>query len=77
MAFRETIGNTEKNPVGLWLLRAGNGDVEIFVRAKLAGTLTVVAVLVFMYRCKSWSAVPVTTFISAFQTWLLAYLTFA
>ena len=75
--FRDSIGLMEKNPIGLWLIRLGAGDVEIFVRAKLAGTLLVATVLFTMYRCRACSAIPVTTSIAAFQVSLLAYLTFA
>lgn len=77
VVFRETIGGMEKNPLGQWLLHAGAGDVEIFVRAKLAGTLTVVVILTFMYRSRNSSTVPVTTSLAALQTGVLAYLTFA
>ena len=76
VVFQDTIVQLERNPAGSWLLSLGNGDVEIFVRAKLAGTLIVAAVLVFMHRYQSASTTPVTTSLAALQTGLFAYLTF-
>lgn len=75
--FSESIGVMEQNPIGQWLLALDNGGVWLFVRAKLAGTLSVVAILTAMYRCHSRRTVPVTTSIAAYQTALLSYLTFA
>lgn len=75
--FSESIGVMEQNPIGQWLLALDNGEVSVFVRAKLAGTLCVVAILTAMYRCHSRRTVPVTTSIAAYQTALLSYLTFA
>jgi len=75
--FRDHMLLMEENPMGRWLLEVGHGDVEIFVRAKLAGTLTVVSVLTFLWRYHKRTALPVTTSVAAYQTGLLAYLTFA
>lgn len=75
--FREHIVVMEENPMGIWLIKAGGGDVEIFVRAKLAGTVTVLAILTFLWRYHKRTAFPVTTSVAAYQTGLLAYLTFA
>ena len=63
--------------LGVWLLKAGAGDIEIFVRVKLAGTVAVVAILTCLWRYNRRTALPVTTSIEAWQTGLLAYLTFA
>ena len=77
VCFKDTIERMEENPIGLWLLRVGDGDVEIFVRAKLAGTILVAATLVYLNRRGSWSVVPVTTSVAAWQVGLFAYLTLA
>ena len=74
--FKETIMQLERNPMGLWLLQIANGEVGVFVRAKLAGTLIVLCVLVLLRRRESPTAMPVTTSIAACQTGLLGYLTF-
>ena len=73
--FEDYIFQLEKNPAGLWLLSLGDGDVEIFVRAKLAGTLIVATILSFMHHYRRWVTVPVTTSIAVCQLGLLAYLT--
>ncbi len=75
--FRDHILQLERNPMGVWLLKAGAGDIEIFVRVKLAGTVAVVAILTCLWRYNRRTALPVTTSIAAWQTGLLAYLTFA
>ncbi|MEZ6125301.1 MAG: hypothetical protein R3C49_19305 [Planctomycetaceae bacterium] len=75
--FKDTIQQLERNPIGQWLIEIANGDVTVFVRAKLAGTLLVLSVLVAMRRCRSRSTMPVTNSIAACQTGLLGYLTLA
>lgn len=77
VVFKDSIYYMEQNPVGRWLLRLGHGDVEIFVRAKLAGTLIVAAALVFLHRYRAVSAMPITTSVAIWQTGLFAWLTFA
>jgi len=75
--FRETIDVMEENPIGIWLLKVAAGEVEVFVRAKIAGTLIVLSVLTFMRIRRSRKAFPVTTSIAAYQTSLLTYIVFA
>lgn len=75
--FSDTIFEMEQNPLGSWLLRLGHGEVGLFVRAKLAGTVTVVAILLAMHRCRSRKTMPVTTSLAAYQTGLFTYLTLA
>ena len=77
VVFKDTLSQLEQNPVGLWLINLGNGDVEIFVRAKLAGTVVVAAFLVFLHRYRCNTSTTVTTSIAIWQTGLLAYLTLA
>lgn len=73
--FQDTICAMEQNPIGLWLLALGDGDVEIFVRTKLAGTLFVASVLVFIDRYYRRASVPITASVAVYQLGLLAYLT--
>lgn len=75
--YSGTIGEMEENPIGCWLLEIADGGISVFVRAKLAGTLTVLSVLVYLWRTRSRKALPVTASLAAYQTGLLAYLTFA
>ena len=77
VVFSDTIGIMEENPMGRWLLNIGDGNVWLFVRAKLAGTITVLSVLTLMYLRRSKKAFPVTSSIAAYQTGLFTYLTFA
>ncbi|MEZ6127125.1 MAG: hypothetical protein R3C59_00420 [Planctomycetaceae bacterium] len=74
--FQEDIYWTEENPLGIWLLRAGGGNVGVFVRTKLAGTVIVLSSLTWMRIHRSRKAFPVTTSIAAYQTGLFTYLTF-
>ena len=74
--YRDEISSMEENPLGILLLNTANGDVGIFVRAKLAGTLIVVTILTCMRRCQSRRTLPVTTSIAVLQTALFTYLTF-
>ncbi|MEP3482215.1 MAG: hypothetical protein ABJZ55_23420 [Fuerstiella sp.] len=72
-----TIGQMEENPLGRWLLNIAGGGISIFVRAKLAGTLTVLSVLIYLWKTSSRKTLPVTVSLAAYQTGLLAYLTLA
>jgi len=74
--FQEEIYWTEQNPVGWWLLEAAAGEVGVFVRAKLAGTVVVLSILTGMRIYRSRKTLPVTTSIAAYQTGLFTYLTF-
>lgn len=73
--FSDSIRVMEENPFGVMLLDIAGGEVGVFVRAKLAGTLLVVCVLVTMYRLRSRKTLPVTTSVAAYQSALLTYLT--
>ncbi len=75
--FKDLIAQTEQNPVGRWLIHIANGDVGVFVRVKLAGTIIVMATLATLYKRRSKKTLPVTTSIAGYQSGLLAYLTFA
>lgn len=77
VVFSESIEVMEENPVGIWLLTVGNGNIWLFVRAKLAGTLIVLTTLKWMHHRRSNKTLPVTSSIAAYQTGLFTYLTFA
>ena len=74
IVFAEIIHLVEENPVGLSLIRAGNGDVTIFVLTKLAGTAVVIYVLRELERRDQVAASIVTNGLLAFQLWLFWYL---
>lgn len=73
--FQDLMWQLEQNRMGRFLIELGSGDVGIFIRTKIAGTVVVLAVLagLHVYR-RRWSQ-PVTFAIAAFQLGLLGYLT--
>lgn len=76
--FSETIRHMESNPIGSWLIESALGDVGIFVRVKLAGTLVVMASLYAIHRySREQISMSITSSVATFQTGLFAYLTFA
>ena len=64
----------EKNPAGLWLIECNHGDPALFLIAKGAGTLLVLAVLVILYRRWQRIAVPIASALLVFQAGLLIFL---
>ncbi len=73
--FSDWIIDLEKNPIGQWLLQQGDGNVGIFVRTKLAGTLIVLSTLTGMWIYRSRILFPVAVSVAMYQTGLLLYLT--
>jgi hypothetical protein len=73
--FEEIIYMMESNPMGRWLLEIAGGQVGVFVRVKLAGTLLVLSTLMFMWNRRAPMLFPVTTSIASYQTCLMIYLT--
>jgi hypothetical protein len=72
--YWDSILELERNPICHYLIRLGNGDSAIFVRAKLSGTIAVLSVLAALYRNNRRLALPVTCALSCFQLALLVYL---
>lgn len=75
--YSEVIGSTEENPIGTWLLKAGNGSIWVFVRCKVAGTIVVLSSLLAMWLYRSRLLFPVTTSVASYQAGLFMYLTVA
>ncbi|MCA9047629.1 MAG: hypothetical protein KDA89_02810 [Planctomycetaceae bacterium] len=75
--YRDWIGHLEENPIGRWLISLDSGNINLFVRSKLAGTLVVAVTLITLKRRRSTKTMPVTTSLAAYQTGLLTYLTLA
>jgi len=73
--FEEVIYMMESNPMGRWLLEMAGGQVGVFVRVKLAGTLLVLSTLMFMWRWRAPMLFPITTSIASYQSCLMIYLT--
>ena len=73
--YQFSIQVLEENPIGRWLIEAGSGDVLLFIRAKLAGTLVVLSVLAALNRYSRRLAQPTAVALAVFQLGLLVYLT--
>jgi hypothetical protein len=71
----DVIVEVEENPVGSYLLSLGDGNPELFLRTKAAGTVLVLSTLAGLYRYRRCWAFPVTGSLAGFQCWLLLHLT--
>ncbi|WP_146594843.1 hypothetical protein [Novipirellula galeiformis] len=72
----DMILELEKNPVCLALLKMEPTFFSLFVLGKSMGTLTVILILVQLFRSQFHGWHSVTSGITLFQLGLLAYLTF-
>ena len=70
----DEIREYEKNPAGLWLLNCNHGNPTLFLAAKAAGTLIVLASLTALYRRSQRLALPVAYALCLFQSGLLIFL---
>lgn len=72
---RDHILEHERNPIGLWLIEQGGGDVWLFMSVKLFTTALVCSFLVTLYQRRPRRALCVVAGVAAFQFVLLLYLT--
>jgi hypothetical protein len=72
--FGDVLASLEENPVGLFLINLNGGNVSIFIRLKLAGTVLVMSVLAGLYVYHRRWSIPITASVAAFQFGLLFYL---
>ena len=70
------IQESERNPVGRWLIHLHGGEVWLFVAAKLCGTTLGCAVLLVLFEHRKQIALMVGSGVTAFQGCLLCFLTF-
>ena len=70
----EDIRYFEKNPVGLCLIEYNQGNPDLFLTVKAAGTVLALAVLVVLYRRSHRLALPVAYALMLFQAGLLVFL---
>ena len=75
--FRELLPDLEENPVGQYLIGLQGGQVGVFLRTKLAGTVAVLSVLAALYVYRHRWAMPIVGSVAAFQMGLLLYMTFS
>ena len=81
--LRDTLYSEELNPLGRMLIRMDNGDVALFMGAKMLGTISVLGILLFLYyykeswpganRVRNWVA-TVTIFVTLVQAIVLCFL---
>ena len=72
--FGDVLVTLEENPVGMFLINLNGGNVSVFIRLKLAGTVLVMSVLAGLYFYHRRWSFPVTASVAAFQFGLLFYL---
>ncbi len=75
--FQATLHAMEENPLGRWLIALDNGDVALFMTAKMMGTMVVLLVLPAFYRFRRNLGMATASGVAAFQSSLFCYLTFA
>lgn len=75
--FADMISMMEMNPIGRWLLDIADGEIGVFVRVKLAGTFSVLCMLVFMKMRRNRMLFTITTSVASYQTGLMIFLTAA
>jgi hypothetical protein len=68
------IRQFELNPVGLYLINCDDGDINVFLRVKAAGTLVTLAGLCVLHRHSRRLAGPVELALVVFQGGLLLFL---
>jgi hypothetical protein len=68
------IRDFELNPMGQYLIRCDDGDINVFLRVKAAGTLVSLAGLCLLHRHSRRLAGPVEFAMVAFQGGLLLFL---
>ena len=81
--LRDTLYSEELNPLGRMLIRMDNGDVALFMGAKMLGTISVLGILLCLYYYKeSWPGshmvrnwvATVTIFVTLVQAIVLCFL---
>ena len=70
----QVILESEQNPIGLWLIEKGGGEVWLFVTLKLAGTTTVCTVVAILFDRWPRASVTIACVLAGIQFTLLVYL---
>ena len=73
---RDTLLEDELNPIGRWLIRLDDGDIALFMTAKMLGTIVVVMVLPWIYRIRRRMGLLVAMALTCFQIALFLQLNF-
>ena len=75
--FQHVLYSMEENPLGKWLIALDNGDVALFMTAKMIGTMVVLLVLPAFYRFRRNLGMVTASALAAVQSSVFCYLTFA
>jgi len=71
--LQETILTAEKNPLGIFLIKADNGSVALFMTLKMAFLWVIYFFLLNIYKVKKIYALVPLAFLSIFQLILVFY----
>lgn len=70
----DVILDYEKNPIGVMLIEADDGDVALFMTLKMIGTMIVILAIPLLYIFKKKWGLTVASFVASFQIALFFYL---
>lgn len=71
---KDGIVESEKNPIGRYLIELDDGDVSLFIFWKFMGTFTVIYFLQQYFMKRSRTALLIVAAVATFQLLLLSYL---
>ena len=74
LAHRPSMRLIEQNPVGHWLIRAGNDDIWLLLTLKAIGTVAVASFLLVLHSFRPSLAFISCAAVAVFQLGLLMYL---
>lgn len=74
LELRDVIHDTERNPLGIMLIRAAGGRVWPFLFAKLGGTVLACMTVLIIFRRNHRMGLTIALAMAAFQLGLLLYL---
>lgn len=72
----DSLIETEQNPIGLWLIQFGDGNIALFMMCKIIGTILSLGILVLLYHFRPKLAHCSCFGVCVFQILLLIYLYF-
>jgi hypothetical protein len=75
--YQDSLRYQELNPIGRLLMAVDNGNVAIFMGAKVLGTLIVIGTVQMLYLYKRHVALAVASALAVIQLLVAAYLTLA
>lgn len=72
--LQEVILDTERNPLGLWLIHLDGGSVALFMTFKMSFLWLIYFIVLFLYKVKRTWAIIILLSLSFFQLLLVFYL---